>query len=108
MPAPSLHRTAILSALLLASTGVTAHAQQREERRGVELSGILFANYQYLLGGPGEDFNQFAIDRAYLTVRAAVAPRTSVRSSLSTRVTRPSRPTSRSRRSVPLRRASSP
>jgi hypothetical protein len=43
------------------------------------VSGTLFANYQYSLSGPTEDFNQFVVDRAYLTVRSAVAPRTSVR-----------------------------
>ena len=80
MPAPSLHRTAILSALLLASTGVTAHAQQREERRGVELSGILFANYQYHVeDGPREGSNEFVLDRAYLTARAPVGERGSAR-----------------------------
>lgn len=43
------------------------------------VSGTIFANYQHLLGDAGKGFNQFVVDRAYLTVRAAVAPRTSVR-----------------------------
>ena len=43
------------------------------------VSGTIRGNYHYLLGGPNEDFNQFAIDRVYLTVRGGVAPRTTFR-----------------------------
>jgi hypothetical protein len=43
------------------------------------VSGIIVGNYQYLLGGPRKDFNQFALDRAYLTVRGTPFARTSFR-----------------------------
>lgn len=43
------------------------------------VSGTIRGNYHYLLGGPNEDLNQFAIDRVYLTVRGPVAPRTTFR-----------------------------
>ena len=43
------------------------------------VSGTIRGNYHYLLGGPNEDFNQFAVERVYLTVRGGVAPRTSFR-----------------------------
>lgn len=43
------------------------------------VSGTIRGNYHYLLGGPNEDFNQFAVERVYLTVRGPVAPRTTFR-----------------------------
>lgn len=39
------------------------------------VSGVIFGNYHYLLGGPRKDFNQFVLDRAYLTVRGTPAPK---------------------------------
>jgi hypothetical protein len=45
----------------------------------VSVSGVVFGNYQYQLSGPGKDFNQFLLERAYLTVRASLTDRTSVR-----------------------------
>lgn len=43
------------------------------------ISGVIFGNHQYLLGGPRKDFNQFVLDRAYLTIRGTPAPRLSYR-----------------------------
>jgi hypothetical protein len=45
----------------------------------VSVSGLIFGNYQYHLSGQSKDFNQFLLDRAYVTVRAAVTDRMSVR-----------------------------
>lgn len=39
------------------------------------LSGTIRGNYHYLLGGPKEDFNQFSLDRVYVTVKGAPAPK---------------------------------
>ena len=63
-------------------TGSTARpsgAQSQAAAPAVSVSGIVFANYQYMLGGPRKDFSQFVLDRAYLTVRATPAPRMAVR-----------------------------
>lgn len=43
------------------------------------ISGTIRGNYHYLLGGPREDFNQFAIDRVYLTARGTPAPKLAFR-----------------------------
>src|SRR5688572_25703490 len=45
----------------------------------VSVSGLIFGNYQYHLSGQSKDFNQFLLDRAYITVRATVSDRMSVR-----------------------------
>ena len=45
----------------------------------VSVSGLIFGNYQYHLSGQSKDFNQFLLDRAYVTVRATVSDRMSVR-----------------------------
>lgn len=45
----------------------------------VSVSGVIFGNYQYVLGGPRKDFSQFVLDRAYLTVRGTPASRTAFR-----------------------------
>jgi hypothetical protein len=45
----------------------------------VSVSGLIFGNYQYHLSGQNKDFNQFLLDRAYVTVRATVGDRMSVR-----------------------------
>ena len=69
---------------------VVAAQTAAPERPAVELSGLVFGGYQYHVEpgtNPVEDQqvragleqNQFTLDRAYVTVRAAVAPRTSVR-----------------------------
>ncbi|HEX5581290.1 MAG TPA: hypothetical protein VFX39_06890, partial [Gemmatimonadaceae bacterium] len=54
--------------------------QQPAERRGPELSGIIFANYQYHVEqGERRSANEFVLDRAYLTLRAPVGERGSAR-----------------------------
>jgi hypothetical protein len=45
----------------------------------VNVSGLIFGNYQYHLSGQSKDFSQFLLDRAYITVRASVAERMSIR-----------------------------
>ena len=45
----------------------------------VNVSGVIFGNYQYHLGGQNKEFNQFLLDRAYVTVRASLTDRTSIR-----------------------------
>lgn len=70
---------ALAALLTLAAAAGTAGAQQ-DERPAVEMSGIVFANYQYAVGaladvGP----NQFVLDRTYLTARARAGDRASVR-----------------------------
>jgi hypothetical protein len=45
----------------------------------VNVSGLIFGNYQYHLSGQSKEFNQFVIDRAYVNVRATVSDRMSVR-----------------------------
>ena len=45
----------------------------------MSVSGVLFGSYQYTLGGPRRDFNQFSLDRAYLTLRGTPAPRVAFR-----------------------------
>lgn len=42
---------------------------------GPSLSGTIRGNYHYLLGGPREDFNQFALERVYVTIRGIAAPK---------------------------------
>ena len=54
-------------------------AAARPAPPAVTVSGIVFGNYQYMLGGPRKDFSQFLLDRAYLTVRGTPAPRTGIR-----------------------------
>jgi hypothetical protein len=45
----------------------------------VSVSGVIFGNYQYHLSGQSRESNQFLLDRAYVTVRASVADRMSIR-----------------------------
>jgi hypothetical protein len=45
----------------------------------VNISGLIFGNYQYHLSGQNQEFNQFALDRAYINVRATVSERMSAR-----------------------------
>jgi hypothetical protein len=68
----------ITTALLLAATQAAAQAAPAPAP-GPQVSGLIFGNYQYLTGGPSEDFNQFVLDRAYLTVRGTAAPRATYR-----------------------------
>lgn len=61
------------------SPGSSSSAQPGATRTGPSISGTIRGNYSYLLGGPREDFNQFVVERVYVTVRGPVAPRTSFR-----------------------------
>ncbi len=45
----------------------------------VNVSGLIFGNYQHHLSGQSKDFSQFLLDRAYVTVRASVSERMSIR-----------------------------
>jgi hypothetical protein len=45
----------------------------------VSVSGVVFGNYQYHLSGQSREFNQFLLERAYVTLRASLAERMSVR-----------------------------
>jgi hypothetical protein len=45
----------------------------------VNVSGLIFGNYQYHLSGQSKEFNQFALDRAYINVRATISQRMSAR-----------------------------
>ena len=89
MPAP--RRFLTLVTLLVAARGGTALAQSQppaadSARRPaapgttvVSLSGLIFANYQYQLHERARDFNQFVVDRAYLTARATLGQGLSAR-----------------------------
>lgn len=91
---PVLYRGALLSARHMATaitiasaTPVVAAMSQAapadsggtSARPRTELSGVVFANYQY--GGPrgSRSANRFEADRAYLTARARLSDRASVR-----------------------------
>ena len=94
MPRSAIHRSAraalVAAAMITAASAAPAQAQDGGSRPRVELSGVLFGNYQYHVEpgtNPAEDQqvragseqNQFALERAYVTVRAAVGSRASVR-----------------------------
>lgn len=68
----------VVSALLFADR---AEAQNPSQPAGptVSVSGLIFGNYQYHLSGQNKDFNQFLLDRAYVTIRGTINARTSVR-----------------------------
>ena len=86
--APSRAAAAFALALVAPSTPLAAQAPPFT--RSVELSGVVYGNFQYHVepgATPSQDAqvragleeNQFSLERAYLNVRAAVAPRTSLR-----------------------------
>ncbi|HEY0970133.1 MAG TPA: hypothetical protein VGE02_04040 [Gemmatimonadales bacterium] len=81
MPPAQPHALALAAAFaLLAAPLHAVVAQEGEERRGPELSGIVFANYQYHVeDGARRSSNEFVLDRAYLTLYAPVGERGSVR-----------------------------
>ncbi len=54
-------------------------AQQPEPDRHVDFSGVLFANFQYRTDQNAPDENRFDVERAYLTARAGITDRLSVR-----------------------------
>ncbi|MFN2566114.1 MAG: hypothetical protein ABR499_14045 [Gemmatimonadaceae bacterium] len=68
-----------LAAALGSSRALFAQTPSRPATSAVNVSGLIFGNYQYHLGGQNKEFNQFALDRAYVTVRASLAERTSIR-----------------------------
>lgn len=69
-------RTAPALALVLLPAGLTAQtAPAAPTTTAPALSGTIRGNYHYLFDGPKEDFNQFALDRVYVTVRGTPAPR---------------------------------
>jgi len=76
--APPLAR-GLLAGSALAGTDVAAQTPPQPAGPTVNVSGVVFGNYQYHLGGQSKDFNQFVVDRAYVTVRATVGDRTSAR-----------------------------
>jgi hypothetical protein len=45
----------------------------------VNVSGLIFGNYQYHLSGQSKDFSQFVIERVYVTLRATVSDRMTAR-----------------------------
>jgi hypothetical protein len=57
----------------------TAQAPAQPSAPSANVSGVIFGNYQYLLSGQSKDFNQFLLERAYVTVRASVSQRMSIR-----------------------------
>lgn len=88
MPMPNSSRSRLrLTSILLAAAAIEVSAQAPADpvpqpapaRQAPTVSGTIRGNYHYLLGGPREDFNQFALDRVYLTVRGPVARNTSFR-----------------------------
>jgi hypothetical protein len=76
---PTFRFAPLLSAAVLARGELTAQAPSQPTGPTVSVSGVVFGNYQYHLGGQSKDFNQFVVDRAYVNVRATVSERTSVR-----------------------------
>jgi hypothetical protein len=58
---------------------VIAQAPSQPATPAVNVSGLIFGNYQYHLSGQNKEFNQFVVDRAYVNVRATVSERTSIR-----------------------------
>lgn len=74
-----LHRLLVGASLIgLAAAPQALQAQAASDSQPKttppSLSGTIRGNYNYLFDGPREDFNQFAIERVYVTVRGAPAP----------------------------------
>jgi hypothetical protein len=81
MSHPRRHTLPFLLAALVCAWPLGVHAQTPSQPSGpaVNVSGVIFGNYQYHLSGQSKEFNQFLLERAYVTVRATVAERTSIR-----------------------------
>ena len=78
--APGLLLCMVVAGPLAAQVAVPAvNPGADSSERGVELSGTLFTNYQYGGGRPSRSANRFELERAYLTARAKLSPRASVR-----------------------------
>src|SRR5688500_16632333 len=89
-PSRAAAAAAAAFALALVAPSTPLAAQAPPFTRSVELSGVVYGNFQYHVepgATPSQDAqvragleeNQFSLERAYLNVRAAVAPRTSLR-----------------------------
>lgn len=57
------------------TTATTATTPAQPTTTGPSVGGTIRGNYHYLFDGPREDFNQFALERVYVTVRGTAAPR---------------------------------
>jgi hypothetical protein len=76
---PVLYLAIALAAALFSSREAAGQTASQPTAPTVNVSGLLFGNYQYHLGGQSKEFNQFLLERAYVTLRAPVSDRTSVR-----------------------------
>jgi hypothetical protein len=79
---PYMRRILALQITALLATPAAGEAQEAPRQPSpppIAISGILVGSYQYLVGGPSRDFNQFTLDRAYLNVRAPAGDRMSIR-----------------------------
>ena len=70
--------SAVVPSGLSSQTPATSPARQPVAPT-VNVSGLIFGNYQYQLSGQTKDFNQFLLDRAYVNVRATLGERWSAR-----------------------------
>ena len=63
-------------ALLLVGAAIPAAAQTAPSPSAPQISGTIRGNYQYLFeSGQRRDFNQFTLERVYVTLRGAVVPK---------------------------------
>jgi hypothetical protein len=69
----------VLSSAVGSPAAVSAQAPSPSAAPTVSVSGLIFGNYQYHLSGQNQEFNQFALDRAYINVRATISERMSAR-----------------------------
>ena len=68
-----------LGATALLSPAHPLHAQTATTAPQLDLSGVIFGNYQYRTDDAAAATNRFELDRAYLTVRMPAGDRTSIR-----------------------------
>src|ERR671914_3120200 len=76
---PTLRAAVAAVALVLCSEHLPGQAPAQPATPAVNVSGLIFGNYQYHLSGQSKDFNQFVVDRAYINVRATISERMSIR-----------------------------
>ncbi|MFN2397531.1 MAG: hypothetical protein ABR543_02640 [Gemmatimonadaceae bacterium] len=74
----TLSRSCVLWTLLLLLP-VAAMSQEQKAKPSIDFSGVLYANFRYETALAERDQNRFDLDRAYLTVRAPVSERVTVR-----------------------------
>jgi hypothetical protein len=74
-------RAKLLLLLVLCVPSPSALAQYADSARphSVSFSGVLFGHYQYRADDAGRDANRFDVERVYLTARAPLGDRASVR-----------------------------